>query len=212
MSTARSTACCSSGGRCPATHAPAWRRWRHRRSRGVSCDSAPSSRRGSARRGAGCRRVARSGGRLDLDRVEAEQQVLAEATAGDLGVDVGVRARERTRTSTAQRLRRARRAANSPVCSTRSSFGLETGAMFARSRREQRAAVGELEAAHAGRSSASVNAPLTWPNSSLSATPSESPPSVDGDEGSRARLRPPYGWTLLRRPPPVLPSRALTGR
>ena len=52
---------------------------------------------------------------------------------------------------------------------------------------EDRAAVGELETAFAGRDSAPVNAPRSWPNSSLSITESGNAATFTFTNGRSAR-------------------------
>ena len=94
---------------------------------------------------------------------------------------------ETTRTST-RRVREEPTRSNSPVSSTRSSFGCRPTGTFAISSRKS--VPPSASSKRPARSTfASVKAPLTWPNSSLSKTPSESPPAFTVTSGRAARGR-----------------------
>ena len=92
---------------------------------------------------------------------------------------------ERMRTS-ALRVRDEPTRSNSPVSSTRRSFGCRSSGTFAISSRKS--VPPSASSKRPTRSAlASVKAPFTWPNSSLSKTPSESPPAFTVKSGLPAR-------------------------
>ncbi len=124
------------------------------------------------------------GRQVNLDRIEAEEEFRAEVLAFDFGADVGVGGRDdadvdaawsaKSRRAPARRFRA--RAGAWPAAQGHVGDFVE----------EQRAAVGVLEAADAS-VRASVNAPLTWPKSSLSKVPSGSAPALTATMEREAR-------------------------
>ena len=86
------------------------------------------------------------------------------------------------RTST-RRVRDEPTRSNSPVSSTRSSFGLQVRAARWRSRRGTACRRRPARSGPTRSVFASVNAPFTWPNSSLSNTPSDRPPALTVTSG-----------------------------
>ena len=120
----------------------------------------------------------------DFNRVETEQQVLPEAAGGHFGIDVGVRRRKNAHVDAA----RARRA--EPLELAGGDHAQQLGLLRRRHIRdfveEERAAIGQLESSHAI-ARASVNAPRTCPNSSLSNTVSDTPPALTVTIGRDAR-------------------------
>ena len=120
----------------------------------------------------------------DFDGVEAEEQILPESPGRDLFGDIGVGGRNDP-TST-RRVRDDPRRSNSPVSITRSSLFCWLSGTFAISSRNS-ALIGELEAADAIRLCIGKSA-RTWPKSSLSNTPSDTPPELTTTIGLDARL------------------------
>ncbi len=130
---------------------------------------------------------------VNVDRVQAIQQIRAEAPRRDLAVDVGVRRREHAHVD-ALRARRAEplelavlraRAAGAPCCAT---------GMFAISSRNS--VPPSASSKRPTRSFfASVNAPLTWPNISLSNTVSARLPML-----TVTRLRSRRGERVVNQP------------
>ena len=104
-------------------------------------------------------RRSRSGGELNLYRIEAEEEVFTKPSGRHRRAKIGIR-RGRMRTSTRRVLDEPTRS-NSPVCSTRSSFACCDSERFATSSRKS-----VLPSASSKRPTrsvfASVKAPLLW--------------------------------------------------
>ena len=123
----------------------------------------------------------------DLDGVDAEQQVLAEAAGRDLRAQVGVgrarsAARRRAACARSRRARTRRSAARAAAWPAAAS-----GTLAISSRNSVPPSASSKRPTRSAR--ASVNAPFTWPNSSLSNTPSDEPAHVDRDQRSRRARR-----------------------
>ena len=110
----------------------------------------------------------------DLDGVQAEQQVLAETGLRRRRRCRSALVAEKTRTSTRRVLDEPTRS-NSPVSRVRSSLACSPCEMLAISSRKS-VPPSAISKRPTRSLLASVNAPLTWPNSSLSKTPSARPP------------------------------------
>ena len=122
---------------------------------------------------------------VDLDGVEAEEQVLAEAARGHL-LRAGRRWWRRGCARPPGACATSRPRSNSPVSSTRSSLACRLSGTLAISSRNS--VPPSASSKRPTRSAlASVKAPFTWPNSSLSNTPSRQPARVDRDERPRRR-------------------------
>ena len=120
----------------------------------------------------------------NFDCVEAEEQILTETSCRHLAVDVGVGGREDTDIDP-PRARRAE-ALEFAAASTRSNFACCDGGTFAISSRNR--VPPSASSNRPTRSArASVKAPRTWPNSSLSNTVSETPPAFTVTIGRAAR-------------------------
>ena len=125
---------------------------------------------------------------VDLDGVEAIEQILAEAplrrprwrrstlvAESDAHVDAAHARRCRPRCELA-RLQHAQQ------------LGLQPHAACWRSRRGTACRRRPARSSRCDRRCASVNAPRTWPNSSLSKTPSDRPPAFTATNGRVARV------------------------
>ena len=135
--------------RCPARRGRRARASAPASKPAIACGSARVLRRGSARPARGCPRGrSRSGGIADLDRVEPEEQVLAEAAGRDL-LRAGRRWWRRGCARPTRRVREEPTRSNSPVSSTRSSLACRLEGHVRDLVEEERAAVGQLEAADA---------------------------------------------------------------
>ena len=122
---------------------------------------------------------------LNLDGVEAVQQVLAEAALGDFSPARSAFVAESTRTFDASRATIRRAGTRRSAARAGASACCASGMLAISSRNSVPPSASSKQPMRSVR--ASVNAPLTWPKSSLSSTPSDSPPALTATNGLRRR-------------------------
>ena len=136
-------------------------------------------------------RRSRSGGQVDRHHRQPEVQVLAELAALDLGLQVAVGRGDDAHVDAISLLPPTRRI--SPRLEHAQQLGLQLERQLADLVEEQRAAAAPARTRPARRSSAPVNAPFSWPNSSLSISDATSAPQSTTTNG--ACLRRLCAWT-----------------
>jgi hypothetical protein len=129
-------------------------------------------------------RRSRKGGQMNLDGVDAKEQIFAEVAGLGLLVQRGIGGGENAHID-APSLRRAD-ALQLAGLKHAQQFGLLAHRNIGNLIEEKRAAVGQFEAPMRS-VRASVNAPFTWPKISLSKVPSGSPPALTATSGLAAR-------------------------